>query len=369
MNRSRRAFLAPLGTDTPQPTNSNILFYFRNSILTFLVFLNLLSFEILLQILITSDDKPESVFKTEIAQQPDTQQGSARKEEQKVKLPGKLPNEHRIRNIEEVKVVLKACRPKDSHAIDDVQMATGQVLYPPAITYGSNEEDREELGQHSNTKWKIPHDRRFVFPAQFPQHWVVIIFQGCDVNECSDFIKTFVKTAQRRGMRATPPKEYDVFENTDVKYIGEKFESYKKCGVQYAMFFTKDKDDSIHDTMKLMAIKLDILTQHIPEETMKTTLGNNANLQVIGSIVMNFNRKLGGINHGLSTSKAMSNANRFTHDVVKQEWLRESRMFIGLDMNHASRQMGEKSIEPTIVSMAYTVGHPLKISLYSEEEM
>ncbi|KAI1700875.1 piwi domain-containing protein [Ditylenchus destructor] len=152
----------------------------------------------------------------------------------------------------------------------------------------------------------------------------------------------------------------------DEEYIQSKFEFYKQHNAEFVMFFTKEKLDTVHHTMKLMEVKFGIITQHISKPTMEKALGTRGAYLVIDNLLMKFNLKLGGVNHGLSTSNVMVSANRFTHDVVKEDWLRDSRMFIGLDMSHAApqslfeRQKGEKPTEPTIVSMAYTVGHPLK---------
>ncbi|KAI1719931.1 piwi domain-containing protein [Ditylenchus destructor] len=250
----------------------------------------------------------------------------------------------------------------------DIITASGQVLHPPAIIYEANGRDREQADQSGNMQWKLPQNRQFLHAAETPPTWVAAIFQnGVDGNACNDFIKTFIAAAKRRGMRAEPPKRYEMFPTTDEKAIREKFELYKKNDARYVMFFTRDKLDSVHHTMKLMEVEFGITTQHISKMTMDKALGNRGAFLVIDNLLLKFNLKLGGINHGLATSAAMGNANHFNHDVVKDEWLRDSRMFIGLDMSHAApqplfeRQKGEKPTEPTIVSMAYTLGHPLKM--------
>ncbi|KAI1727543.1 piwi domain-containing protein [Ditylenchus destructor] len=248
----------------------------------------------------------------------------------------------------------------------DILMASGQVLHPPAITYEGN--DRDQADPSGNLQWKLPQNRRFVSGGSTPNTWVAAIFQnGVDGQQCDQFIKTFIQAANRRGMRAGPPKRYEQFSTTDEQAIREKFDLYKKNDARYVMFFTRDKLDPVHHTMKLMEIEFGIITQHISKMTMEKALGNRGAFLVIDNLLLKFNQKLGGINHGLATSNAMATANRFTSDVVKDDWIRESRMFIGLDMSHAApqslfeRQKDEKPTEPTIVSMAYTLGHPLKM--------
>uniref|UniRef100_A0A915E2V3 Uncharacterized protein n=1 Tax=Ditylenchus dipsaci TaxID=166011 RepID=A0A915E2V3_9BILA len=241
----------------------------------------------------------------------------------------------------------------------ELTTADAEVLFPPAIVYDRNQ--REEPDQRGNMQWGKIGGKRFVVPAETPPVWAAVIFQnGVNGNDCNNFIGQFLDSARKKGMNAQQPTRFDEFESTDYNYIKDKLQFYKQNNCTFVMFFTKDKLDDVHHTMKLMEIELGITTQHVSNQTMVKAIGNKGAWMVIDNLLLKFNLKL-----GLSTAGSFANANRVQHDLMAKEWLRDTRMFIGLDMSHAApqslyeRQANIPCKEPTI--MSYTVGHPLRM--------
>lgn len=55
--------------------------------------------------------------------------------------------------------------------------------------------------------------------------------------------------------------------------------------MQYILFFTKDKQDPVHNTMKLLEVEFSIPTQHVSSQTIqKVQSGRGAQL-VFGNIL------------------------------------------------------------------------------------
>uniref|UniRef100_A0A915EWM8 Piwi domain-containing protein n=1 Tax=Ditylenchus dipsaci TaxID=166011 RepID=A0A915EWM8_9BILA len=278
---------------------------------------------------------------------------------QKVSLNQQTPQltEQMIRNCQALPEIL---------VNNDLQCAEAEVLFPPCIVYGRNQ--REEPDQKGFMKWSSMGSKQFIVPAKTPQVWAAALFQcGVEPNACNQFIDKFVNAAKAKGMQVERPNFFISMEQTDVGYIREKLKGCQTRKVKFIMFFTKDNRDDAHQRMKLMEIEYGIATQHVVNQTIQKALGNKGAYMVIDNLLLKFNLKLGGINHSLSAAHSLVKANGIGYDVVAREWLRDSRMFIGLDMSHAApqtlyeRQAKIACSEPTIVGMAYTLGHPLKM--------
>jgi eukaryotic translation initiation factor 2C len=180
-------------------------------------------------------------------------------------------------------------------------------------------------------------------------------------------VQQLVQNARQFGMNLPNPAGYEELNSTEGEFVRQKMNYYKSKNVQYILFFTKDKQDPVHNTMKLLEVEFSIPTQHISSQTIqKVQTGRGAQL-VFGNILQKMNLKLGGINHDIVTAQAFQIRNNRRDNIVKDSWLKQTRMFIGIDMSHAGpqslfeRQAQIPSSEPTIVGMAYTVGHPVNI--------
>uniref|UniRef100_A0A915DPU7 Piwi domain-containing protein n=1 Tax=Ditylenchus dipsaci TaxID=166011 RepID=A0A915DPU7_9BILA len=203
--------------------------------------------------------------------------------------------------------------------------ADANVLFPPSIIYPQASEE----------------------PS--PDVWAAVIVQnGVPPNDCMNFIKRIVESAQSRGVQINPPNRYEMFESTDVEYIRDKFGFFKKNGCKFVMFVTREKLDPVHHTFKLMEVEFGITTQHVSSQTMMKAIGDRA----------------GCVNHGLGTARANR---QFRHDVIGKEWMSSSRMFVGIDVSHPApqslfeREKGVAPSSPTIVGLAYTLGNPVDI--------
>jgi hypothetical protein len=105
----------------------------------------------------------------------------------------------------------------------------------------------------------------------------------------------------------------------------------KDCSL--VMFFTGDKLDPVHHTVKQMEIDFNgmitqvglqalgvaggilpqgglLALQHISRQTMEKAIGPKGAQMVIDNILLKFNLKLGGVNFGLSTSGAFAQLQR-----------------------------------------------------------
>lgn len=127
------------------------------------------------------------------------------------------------------------------------------------------------------------------------------------------FIESIVKSLRSRGLEMNMPTRCDVFESSEIEYIRQRFSYFKKNGCSFVMFFTEDKLDPVHHTFKLMEVEFGIITQHISKPTMEKAIGQRGAQMVIDNVLLKSNLKLGGINHGLSTAKAMA---QFRDDIV-----------------------------------------------------
>ncbi|KAH7727256.1 piwi domain-containing protein [Aphelenchoides avenae] len=251
----------------------------------------------------------------------------------------------------------------------DMLRAQADILFPPALVY-DNGRDREEP-QGANLMWKLGPQRKFLIPAPVPPVWCAVIFQrGVQGGRCQDFIKRLVQSANNRGFPINLPNRYDEWDDTSMEFLNEKFAFYATNRVRFILFFTKDKMDPVHHTMKYLETQHGIITQHIFGGTMEKGIGNKGAFLVLDNILLKMHLKLGGVNHGLSTARDMQRSNsRFSnYDVVAKQWLAPTRMFIGLDLSHAGpqslyeRQAGQSVGDPTVVGMAYTCGETVKIS-------
>ncbi|KAH7702925.1 NRDE-3 protein, partial [Aphelenchoides avenae] len=248
----------------------------------------------------------------------------------------------------------------------EMQKAQAQLLFPPALVYANN--DREEPNG-ANLNWKMGPQRRFLIAAQPPKIWAAVIFQhGVQGNRCQDFIQRLVQSANNRGFPIGAPMRYDEWDDTSVEFLRERLKFYRDNGCMYVLFFTREKLDPVHHTMKFLETEFGVVTQHISGQTMEKGIGQKGAFLVLDNVLMKMHLKLGGVNHGLSMARSMQQANPgIRHDVIAKEWISPQRMFIGIDLSHAGpqslyeRQSGQAVSDPTVVGFAYTCGESVKI--------
>uniref|UniRef100_A0A915CSB1 Piwi domain-containing protein n=1 Tax=Ditylenchus dipsaci TaxID=166011 RepID=A0A915CSB1_9BILA len=188
---------------------------------------------------------------------------------------------------------------------------------------------------------------------------------GVDGASVDNFIGRLLDTCQRRGMQVQQPTRSEVFERTDVEYVRAKMEFYHKANCGFVMFFTKDKLDDVHHTMKLMETEWDLTTQHVSSQTVQKALGTKGAQMVIDNVSLKFNLKL-----GVSTMECRRPIKCASKPCLPARCCGQGMdggcsSVYRLDMSHAGpqslyeRQAKIPATEPTIVGMAYTCGHPL----------
>ena len=68
--------------------------------------------------------------------------------------------------------------------------------------------------------------------------------------------------------------------------------------------------------MKLVEARVNIVTQHVCAATVEKALGNRGPEMTLDNLVMKMNLKLGGTNHGLTTSTEFMKSNRLNSKIV-----------------------------------------------------
>ncbi|KAH7722413.1 NRDE-3 protein [Aphelenchoides avenae] len=217
--------------------------------------------------------------------------------------------------------------------------------------------------------WKLPPQRRFLTSAKVPKTWAAVIFdRGVEDSRDMDFITRLVKAANDRYFLMNMPNRYDNFDDTSSEFLRERLNHYQENQCEYVLFFTRDRLDSVHHTMKLFETELDIVTQHICAATVEKGIGHKGARLVLDNVLMKMHEKLGGVNHDLSTARSMQKSNpSIRGDIVAENWFTPKRMYIGIELAHAGsqslyeRQSGQSVTEPTVIGYAYTCGQPAKL--------
>ncbi|KAL3994832.1 Piwi domain family protein [Acanthocheilonema viteae] len=253
------------------------------------------------------------------------------------------------------------------HIINTPCAGEATVQFPPAIVYRN---DKVEPSPNGDLNWRLSvprgmQNKIFFKPAKAPRRWVVFMFNNA-VNQLSAdrFIAAFVNRSRDHGIQMPKPARSEEYNRTDLNFLIERIEFMHKNGVEYILFITRDKCDTVHDRMKLTEIKCSIVTQHVSSSTLFKAISNRGAEMTLDNLIMKMNLKLGGITHALTSSAAFLSKNRLTNNIMDKEWLRHSRMFFGLDMSHArpqslyERQAHIPPSEPTVVAMTYSCGEP-----------
>lgn len=69
-----------------------------------------------------------------------------------------------------------------------------------------------------------------------------------------EFLGRLVQSANNRGFPLPQPKRYDQWDDTHPDYIREKLTFYAQYNCEFIVFFTKDKMDPVHHTMKFLEV-------------------------------------------------------------------------------------------------------------------
>uniref|UniRef100_A0A915DWN8 Piwi domain-containing protein n=1 Tax=Ditylenchus dipsaci TaxID=166011 RepID=A0A915DWN8_9BILA len=258
----------------------------------------------------------------------------------------------------------------------EIETTDAERLFAPAIFYSAN--DVTQPGSDGSLdNWMMvgkmaQRDRHYVAPAQFPKVWATVVFQR-EVSEEDkrQFLQSLSRTAVTRGVQMRQPMN-EAFDLKDIEYIKSRFNTFRQNHVEYVMYFTKNKTDYVHNIMKLMEIDYKIVTQNVTVPTLNKAIGKGARQSplVIENILLKLNLKLGGINHSLATSQEFLQRNAdkgILDNFLNLRWMNDCYMFLGLDLSHAApqsfmqRQANQQTFEPTIVGVAYTLGHPVKM--------
>lgn len=255
-----------------------------------------------------------------------------------------------------------------------IMNTNAQRLFPPAITYNSDEQNRIECNQQGDflqDGWKLKYNdnRTFVKPVQLgPRDWAAVNVQkGVAPDKCNQFMKAFIQASKRRGLKVDFPENANIKECYDLQWetLYQMFKYFKDRGVHFLMFFTRDnRDPDSHSKFKLMEQRTGVVTQHITGRIIDKAISNQGSQMVLDNLLMKFNAKNGGCAHTLHTASAFLRANRRGQhdDIVGKQWFGKGRMFFGFEMSHGppqtlfERQSGLNAGEPSITGMAYTLG-------------
>uniref|UniRef100_A0A0R3RLR4 Piwi domain-containing protein n=1 Tax=Elaeophora elaphi TaxID=1147741 RepID=A0A0R3RLR4_9BILA len=235
------------------------------------------------------------------------------------------------------------------------------MQFPPAIVYKNG---KVEPSPNGDLDWRLSvprgmQNKIFFRPATPPRRWVVFMFNSAVDQQSADrFIAAFVNRSRDHGIQMPNPSRSEEYDRTDINFLLEKIEFMRRNGVEYILFITRDRYDSLTE------IKCGVVTQHIRSNTLFKSIGNRGAEMTLDNLIMKMNLKLGGITHALTSSAAFLNKNRLTNNIMDKEWLRCTRMFFGLYMSHAApqslyeRQAQIPPNEPTVVAMTYSCGEP-----------
>uniref|UniRef100_A0A914CJI1 Uncharacterized protein n=1 Tax=Acrobeloides nanus TaxID=290746 RepID=A0A914CJI1_9BILA len=251
----------------------------------------------------------------------------------------------------------------------EIRKANAEIMFPPAIGYSNGVQQLpvQDRDGKDDVAWMVK-GKRFLVPADDPKIWVAVLFQqGIPANDVKAFLQGLVRCAGDMGMNLNKENHQEGINSTDIETVRTRMMFFKNNGAKFVLFFTKDKLDPVHHTMKLLEVETGVVTQQVSKQTVDKVASGRGALLVYNNILQKLNMKLGGINWDLSTTQAFLTRNKTQQDVVKTMWLKQARMFIGIDMSHAGpqsfveRNQGVPPSDPTIVGMAFTAGHPLLI--------
>ncbi|VDK74291.1 unnamed protein product [Litomosoides sigmodontis] len=253
------------------------------------------------------------------------------------------------------------------HIISAPCTGKATVQFPPAIVYKNC---KIEPSPNGDLDWRLSvprgmQNKIFFKPAAAPRRWVVFMFHSAVDRQSADrFIAALVSRSRDHGVQMPNPSRSEEYDRTDVNFLTERINFMRKNGVEYILFITRNRYDSVHGMMKLTEIKCGVVTQHVTSNTLLKAIGNRGSEMTLDNLIMKMNLKLGGITHALASSAAFLSKNHLTRNIMNKEWLRHSRMFFGLDMSHASpqslyeRQAHIPPSEPTVVALTYSCGEP-----------
>lgn len=248
--------------------------------------------------------------------------------------------------------------------------ANATILFPPAIAYRDSKIEPKASGE-LDWRLSVPRGQKpriFLLPATPPRRWVVFLFQNAVSPErCDRFVVAIVIQAKKHGMNLSDPSRIEKICRKDLQAVDELMQKMRKNCVEYILFITAEKRDSVHDSMKLAEAKYNVVTQHVCAATVEKALSNRGSEMTLDNLLMKMNLKLGGVNYSLKTSAEFFRLNRLNRAMIEQSWLSPSKMFVGLDMSHSSPQplyerlSGQPPNEPTVVGMAFTVGECVRM--------
>ena len=277
-----------------------------------------------------------------------------------IKAAAKLPKERRA-FIESNLRHLSNHYESDPYANDfglkvsgEMMKVEGRVLGPPALKYKHEDEFRDV----NNGKWKVGRlgDKivlKFFKPMDL-KYWGILDLSNLPGTAKEQFVDRIRSEGNKRGMLVDSP----IYENANIQntsQVKEKFkklyndirrwkedqEGQKQNGSKLLILVINPKRSTIKDELKYLGDAiLRVPTQFVLKTNVTGRHNNGPSYEVLHSICLKINHKLGGVNHALSKGSLLMNG---------------AVMVMGADVTHAPS--GDNSKKPSIAAVVGSVDH------------
>ena len=236
----------------------------------------------------------------------------------------------------------------------EMMKVEGRVLGPPALKYKHEGEFRDV----NNGQWKVGRlgDKivlKFFKPMDL-KYWGILDLSNLPGTAKEQFVDRIRSEGNKRGMLVDSP----IYENANIQntsQVKEKFkklykdirrwkedqEGQKQNGSKLLILVINPKRSTIKDELKYLGDAiLRVPTQFVLKTNVTGRHNNGPSYQVLHSICLKINHKLGGVNHALSKGSLLMNG---------------AVMVMGGDVTHAPS--GDNSKKPSIAAVVGSVDH------------
>uniref|UniRef100_A0A0K0DH84 Piwi domain-containing protein n=1 Tax=Angiostrongylus cantonensis TaxID=6313 RepID=A0A0K0DH84_ANGCA len=196
---------------------------------------------------------------------------------------------------------------------------TGRILTPPVIVYGRSEE-----ATVNNCKW-IWDRAQFLQPAKLLNWAVCVTLTQGDLQRVpvKNYIERMENRCRSHGMEVATVSEVFYLKRQNYDGVEEWYEAQMKKSRTYLMFITSD-NIHLHDTIKLLELQYQIVSQEIRAGKVVAVVSKNQN-QTLDNVVAKVNHKFGGINYNIVLDLAPK----------YKSWLSDSSIvFIGFEISN-----------------------------------
>jgi len=211
-------------------------------------------------------------------------------------------------------------------------------------------------------EWRPPRDSRFLLPARIGT-WALYVSADQRIfsqNQLQQFSATFVARCRQQGMIMEGPAEALYLDN--LEHLRARFEkASESASVDLIMVITDRKDLEVHQVLKSLEQKHDIVTQNVTSKIALESITPQGGRLTLANVVNKTNMKCGGLNYAV-----------YPHGYRSP--LGDDDLFIGFGSNHPGSYSSESERKtggaPTVIGYAANdLEHPCAFSgdyVYSE---